>query len=174
MKHARVIQQVDNKFIACLIEDELDGTLDLHDQGGGQQRLILIDQHAADERVRVEKYLKPLCLGYLDAQKGVNTLEIYELDPPFPILLTSGECARLVSSDGIQRELFHWGIRFDTLPPGTSSEDDNKGSGYTQVFVRSVPGVLCDKVTLDSVAFLHLTITKSALFSYLSGTSFGM
>ena len=52
---ARVIGQVDCKFVAC--------TLPGDSTGQREPVLVLTDQHAADERVRVERFLKELCHG---------------------------------------------------------------------------------------------------------------
>lgn len=50
-----VLKQVDRKFICCIVEEK------------GQQHVILIDQHAAHERVRLEKLMQSkyfCCLLY--------------------------------------------------------------------------------------------------------------
>src|SRR6266511_770779 len=58
LRRFEVIDQVDRKFIACRIP-----TRNSHPQGvpailhSPSEVLILIDQHAADERVRVERFL---------------------------------------------------------------------------------------------------------------------
>ena len=51
LRSARVLGQVDAQFIACVLPPD-PGTV------------VLVDQHAADERVRVERFLRELCEGY--------------------------------------------------------------------------------------------------------------
>ena len=55
LKTARVISQVDKKFILICVNDPSN----LHD-GENAELLVLVDQHAADERIRVEGLLADL------------------------------------------------------------------------------------------------------------------
>ncbi|KAJ7437811.1 hypothetical protein B0H11DRAFT_1829727 [Mycena galericulata] len=151
LRSAQVINQVDHKFIACLISDSSGGT----DTAG--RTVILIDQHAADERVRVERFLKELCLGYLSnvnaGDDGGNFLRLRELSPPVPILLSRHEEGQLRDLS-IRQAFRHWGFLFvDISEPGSCDPelgvDAGSTSGYSQVFVRSIPEVIGDKLLLD-------------------------
>ncbi|EMC97518.1 hypothetical protein BAUCODRAFT_40759, partial [Baudoinia panamericana UAMH 10762] len=53
LQQARVIRQVDDKFILCCMPAT--------ESGGDRQTVILVDQHAASERVMLEGLLKELC-----------------------------------------------------------------------------------------------------------------
>lgn len=147
LQSARIISQVDRKFIACLLGD--------HSDRG--HALALIDQHAADERVRVECFLKELCLGFLHDQGEVestkNQVQIRELLPPIPVLLTLREAQQLKGSQSIQAAFGHWGFRFVDLSSAKclDSETDKLNDGdnnlvYTQVLVQGIPEVVGDKV----------------------------
>ncbi|KAF7302005.1 Mismatch repair-related protein [Mycena indigotica] len=130
LQNARVIEQIDRKFVACLIDDTL----------------VLIDQHAADERIRVERFLKELCLGYLAnaAHKEHGGIKTRKLDPPLPVLVTCHEASHLAKQQ-VGIELSHWGFGFvDT------GDKPVESSGYTQVFVDSLPEVVADKLLMDS------------------------
>lgn len=95
--------QVDCKFIACMLEGST---------------LILIDQHAADERVRVERFLKELCLAFLDYDHEESSpvtepaSDTVELDPPVPVLLTHREAAQIVKSKETKKVFERWGVEF--------------------------------------------------------------
>jgi DNA mismatch repair protein MLH3 len=148
LRSARIISQVDQKFIACLLENQ-------SDKG---HALVLIDQHAADERVRVESFLKELCLGFLHDQGKVKgtTVQIRELLPPIPVLLTLREAQQLKDSPPIQAAFRHWGFRFVDLPsvkcrdPEADQVTDGDGNlVYTQVLIQGIPEVVGDKVRAD-------------------------
>ncbi|KZT35570.1 hypothetical protein SISSUDRAFT_157245 [Sistotremastrum suecicum HHB10207 ss-3] len=134
---AQVISQVDTKFIACLIRSS-------PDHGRHQDNLILIDQHAADERVRVERFLDDLCTSYLRGQVQRRTLAPEKL-----ILATECE-RRLLSRDDIREAFSKWGFSFN-LPPVASSGGyglDEESDTYVQVGVESVPDIIGDKLLL--------------------------
>ncbi|KAN0060758.1 hypothetical protein ACQY0O_007416 [Thecaphora frezii] len=99
LSDAEVVGQVDEKFIACLLPTNIDGDEDAEDtnlaaqgrppvKGGpkqrnavleketGDQMLVYIDQHAADERVRYERIIQDY------------------LFPGEPFILNDGEQAR--------------------------------------------------------------------------------
>ncbi|KAJ7693965.1 hypothetical protein B0H17DRAFT_1058803 [Mycena rosella] len=151
LRNAQVINQVDRKFIACLINDSSGGSVD------AGRALVLIDQHAADERVRVERFLKELCLGYLSNvnpdEKRDHHLRLRELSPLVPILLSHHE-ERQLRDPYIRRAFGHWGFSFgDTSPEaGRNAEqgvDAGSTSGYIQLFVQSIPEVVGNKLLLD-------------------------
>ncbi|KAG6910982.1 hypothetical protein DXG01_006036 [Tephrocybe rancida] len=158
LRRAKIISQVDAKFIACLLEEYSDG------DGGNEdptlpssdgQVLVLIDQHAADERVRVERFLKDLCSGFLrnrnssgdDTEHGIP---LKEFSPPVPLLLTQHESRRLKESFKVREAFRHWGFHFnfrDTLHLDDSpTNEEHSESGYTQIAVQSVPEIVSDKV----------------------------
>jgi DNA mismatch repair protein MLH3 len=148
--NAQILNQVDRKFIACLIQDDMDAAI-VCDKGAGGHSLVLIDQHAADERIRVERFLKELCLGFLQHSDPSNGVKTKALSPSVPVLLTLHEALRLADSDTFQRAFECWGVSFDDLPSSNSCPSDGglgdaSGEGYVQVFVKSVPAVVSEKV----------------------------
>ncbi|KAK0206843.1 hypothetical protein DFS33DRAFT_1317462 [Desarmillaria ectypa] len=147
LRNAHVINQVDRKFIACLINDT--GQI----EGGARhgRALVLIDQHAADERIRVERFLKILCSGFLYSQKGgqnkTKMVETRVLSPNIPILLTRHEAIQLACRPQVQRILRHWGFGFCGLDEvGSESEPDSDKSGYTQIMVDTIPELVGNKL----------------------------
>ncbi|KAG2155051.1 uncharacterized protein EDB93DRAFT_1130961 [Suillus bovinus] len=154
---ARVINQVDRKFIACLVD--LDHST--HQEHGKPPNnlaadgstLILIDQHAADERVRVERFLSEICSGFLRHCEGTGGVEVSELSPGVPILLTRHEASRLATIEEVQSAFDRWGVRFEGLAKLTSLESecarDEVSDGYVQVFVRAIPAIVSDKLLMN-------------------------
>ncbi|KAK7062063.1 mismatch repair-related protein [Favolaschia claudopus] len=157
LRNARVVDQVDRKFIACLIDDNASGASSI---STSKRTLVLIDQHAADERVRVERFLKELCLGFLDNVKALGedidrehsrSLRMRELSPPVPILLTQHE-ERQLRNFSFTRSFEHWGFYFVVGPSvelSCEASGMDTGGGYQQVFVRRVPEVVADKLLTD-------------------------
>jgi DNA mismatch repair protein MLH3 len=155
---ARIVNQVDRKFIVCLVEDRLtdDGNIEDYDPSLVGRALVLIDQHAADERVRVERFLKELCQGFLynraHGHDPVNGVRTRELSPPKPLLLTVHEAWRLKNSSDIQQAFLLWGFRFlDLSPTQEPSEDESRDSDvkYMQVRVHAIPEVVANKVWIS-------------------------
>ncbi|KAK1231155.1 DNA mismatch repair protein [Marasmius sp. AFHP31] len=153
LHEAVVINQVDRKFVACALSGGEEETEDT-----GRTTLVLIDQHAADERVRVELFLRDLCLGFLrniDAGPGErdNAVETRHLTPPVLILLTRPEVRRLLSSQEVRDLFWSWGISFskpqiETLDHGEAAggvDGDDSGS-YAQIAVECIPEVVADKL----------------------------
>ena len=163
LRCAEIINQVDNKFIACRITKR--SCLDMSVGDGGRDPyldspiLVLVDQHAADERVRVERLLKDLCLGFLNSQDqtGNNSSAskyafTRDLAPPRPVLLTQHEALSISQSQDIQESFRKWGVRFAELSKVISSSNgasDTSGNiGYLQLYVSAIPDVVGEKVCL--------------------------
>ena len=72
LSRAQVLGQVDNKFVACLVAGC--ANIDPNDSGYSTKKptLILVDQHAADERVRVEVFLKELCSSFVSGKDSIT------------------------------------------------------------------------------------------------------
>ncbi|KAJ7682423.1 hypothetical protein DFH06DRAFT_1161036 [Mycena polygramma] len=150
LRKAQVINQVDCKFIACLIDDSSSAS------ASSTRTLVLVDQHAADERVRVEKFLKELCLGYLSSVNAGPTKDLLrrrDLSPPVPSLLTRQE-VRQLCDPSTRRAFEHWGFHFIDPAVDFSSNPEQgveagSSSGYSQVFVQCIPEVIADKLLSD-------------------------
>ncbi|KAG6817881.1 hypothetical protein H0H87_001713 [Tephrocybe sp. NHM501043] len=153
LRRATIIDQVDAKFIACLIDDHSVGRNEITPSPSTDGRvLILIDQHAADERVRVEGFLTDLCSGYLRNRTGNadHGIQLRKLSPPMPLLLTLHEVRRLRNSSELQDAFRHWGFQFQfrEMRRGDESpiDDADSGSDYAQVMVHTIPEVVSDKL----------------------------
>lgn len=133
LQMAEVLGQVDKKFVSCVIRN------DTISQKGQQKTICLIDQHAADERIRVERFLKQLCLGFLGYQG--RRVETRILEPAKPCVLTTVNSSKLLSSPIIRDRFQKWG--FDVCDRGTALDGKN---GCVEVFFQGLPEILADKV----------------------------
>ncbi|KZT24590.1 hypothetical protein NEOLEDRAFT_1170128 [Neolentinus lepideus HHB14362 ss-1] len=156
LRSAQVINQVDRKFIACLMDaTDPDSSPDetLPSRETDHKQLVLIDQHAADERVRVEHFLEQLCSGFLGGLEGYVG-EVMTLEDPVPVLITRHEAIRLTESKDFQAAFGRWGILFRDLDKITSDDridiygrpDHLDEEAYVQVYVRTVPAIVGQKL----------------------------
>lgn len=136
----KVISQLDRKFIVCVVDATSESNGDSQASDCSKRILVLVDQHAASERVRVEGYLKTLCHHFLDAgHKESQTTFRVKLEPPHPVLLSRREVSMLRSSSQI---LQRWG--FDLSWPEIENRDQNVDQ--EAVLVHSVPQVVGEKL----------------------------
>lgn len=158
--NARVIQQVDDKFIACIIKaartsngtagremGRSDAGSSSPDVGSKVDVLVLIDQHAADERVSVEPIFAELCSGFVS-----DTVETVRLQGVGIVL--SREEGAMLRSPGVREFIARWGIQLsigsskdstDGRHAGDEASGVKTGGGegdYVQVEVQAVPAVL--------------------------------
>ncbi|KAF8914223.1 hypothetical protein CPB84DRAFT_1758748 [Gymnopilus junonius] len=159
LRHTEVINQVDRKFIACRVLKRSSGaTLPYENDNGVSETnsvVVLIDQHAADERVRVERFLKELFLGFLYSQERTGSnqfagVRTKELNPPIPVLLTQHEALTLERSQDTRETLRKWGFGFaelsSALPDSDGVSGPGRSAGYAQILVNSIPEVVSDKL----------------------------
>lgn len=138
----KVINQLDRKFIMCVVDEIRES--DDNGQGSDNPRrmLVLVDQHAASERVRVESFLKTLCHNFLNLESNGNQgADRVELDPPCPVLLSRREASTLRDVQSILRR---W--CFDLSCSESESRDQSTDQDTYEFLVRSVPHVVCEKV----------------------------
>lgn len=144
LRTARVISQVDRKFIACILPGEPSASTPSRRtrpeaRSGGT--LVLIDQHAADERVRVERFLKQVGDGFLSSASDGGGIP-RTLTPSLLLLLTPGEHSQLVGHSRILDAFARWGIelRLPDPPPDPSL------TAPVQIHVDTVPTLLVDRL----------------------------
>ena len=117
---ATILGQVDTKFIACLLHSP-----------SQPRTLVLIDQHAADERVAVEEILRELCQGFM-----TNSIRQTEVSGP-AIVITRQEAEKLASSAYL--DVFaRWGISLALVDIGDGD--------YIQIPIKAVPTILASRL----------------------------
>ncbi|XP_072130920.1 DNA mismatch repair protein Mlh3 isoform X3 [Mobula birostris] len=121
----QVLNQVDNKFIACLINTRLDqGTT------AGNNLLVLVDQHAAHERVRLEQLIS----GSFETVPGTSShrrLCTSTVCPPIEISCTQHETALLRV---YRKQLEAAGVQVEF-----------RDTGGSQVLIRKVPACFIER-----------------------------
>ncbi|KAL8987258.1 MAG: hypothetical protein Q9177_003514 [Variospora cf. flavescens] len=151
LRNATVVAQVDKKFILVLMAPTTGHSAEqlptLHDQ----QILVLIDQHAADERIRVEHLLAELCTpassdtphltSSLGHKPGVATTVL-----PQPLIFEAKhqEYAMLIAH---AQHFAYWGILFDL--DFTHRDPKSLKSSSCKVFVKCLPSVIAERCRLE-------------------------
>ena len=104
LKEAQVLGQVDQKFIACLLNAGQDN----------DQILVLIDQHAAHERIRLEKLLQQIGYYSKSSESSQKTLknQVCSLSPPTEVFFSDNEIDLLLH---FTAEFKKAGINFTTI-----------------------------------------------------------
>jgi DNA mismatch repair protein MLH3 len=173
LRNAMVLGQVDRKFIACVLTSRTDKDDD-HCLISRKNSLVLIDQHAAHERVRVEKFMSELAYSDQAEDPASETRpRRRKVDPPALVLLTTYEAERLAGNSELQDALSMWGIELANLQsmlcqeehsiigyPSEQSRPTADKSSYTQIYIKSVPDLVGDKVNLTR--FLSCTIDSNS------------
>ncbi|KAF9911328.1 DNA mismatch repair protein [Lobosporangium transversale] len=150
LQQAQVVAQLDRKFILCTMDVPDPATKPEFDKNNRAKSLVVVDQHAADERVRVERLMKEMCvcssltftpsLEYpinkqTDSEASIHRLDSMPLIPPLPITLSRREW-RL--ADRYKDWLYRWGIALGksaSLPSMTNSQSPMLNMG------RQEPGM---------------------------------
>ncbi|XP_013398095.1 uncharacterized protein LOC106164657 [Lingula anatina] len=147
-----VVQQIDNKFIACMVS--------LNQECSVPNLLVVIDQHAAHERVRLEDLVKE---NYVDSdQQRILTSCI---DPPEVLTLLPDQ-VRLMQAYRTQLE--NIGIHFQCIE---STKDKVQFSKVPACFVSKEVSELKRKRTSVLVDLLESLVTEQ--LQLLQSTSGG-
>ncbi|KAL8827126.1 MAG: hypothetical protein Q9191_003374 [Dirinaria sp. TL-2023a] len=161
LQAANVLAQIEKKFIfVSMSANTLSQTVE---QGvePGERLLVLIDQHAADERIRVECLLAELCkpvssshelvsskVGAQSLQSAVATTRL-----PQPIMFEiPAREQRLFLVHA--KYLANWGILFDLKPIEPSSREPAKGQ--CRIFVKALPEAIAERCRLDPKLLIQL------------------
>ncbi|KAF2431944.1 hypothetical protein EJ08DRAFT_610156, partial [Tothia fuscella] len=157
LKEAKVIAQVDRKFILVTMA-ATDGGKD--DDADDQTMLVAIDQHAADERCKVEELLNELCkppsnnddstIPPAGQTSGVHTSAI---SPPLLFRISTRE-AELFS---IHTTRFaDWGIIYTTIYP----KDKPDTSQNSTVSIHSLPPPISERCKQEPKLLINLLRTE--------------
>ncbi|KAE9377492.1 hypothetical protein N431DRAFT_365292 [Stipitochalara longipes BDJ] len=153
---AELISQVDNKFILVKLKSVLsEGMANL----GSNNLLVLIDQHAADERIRIETlweefFAPPSANTSMPTALGVR-MSLLDKSIHFDVSIKE---SRLLSK--YKEHFVQWGIIFD-LPSNISQpKSASKGGTMQRLTVHSLPPGIIERCKLDSRLLIDLIRTE--------------
>ena len=140
LRHSEFIAQVDRKFLLVKIPSRAPSR-----RGGDppceSALLVLVDQHAADERCRVEALFR----NYFEAANGVWKARTSELEKPLHFDLSTQEQNLLRR---FRSHFEYWGITYEVAPPEdrTSRGESSRTSRFR---VLSLPPSIVERCRLE-------------------------
>ena len=157
LRQAKVIAQVDKKFILVKMPNG-----DAEHEGGHGEVLVLVDQHATDERVKVEQLFGELCRINAGAQSfqsefGFRSRITYTLLSPHLVFEVSTKEADLLREYAAY--FADWGILYGIEPTATAENS----TGKARVKVKTLPPVIAERSKLEPkvlISFLRSEIWK--------------
>ncbi|KAI2485781.1 DNA mismatch repair protein [Pyrenophora tritici-repentis] len=158
LKNAQVISQVDKKFILVKMQSFAS------EQEAKAGLLVLIDQHAADERVQVESLFRELCTPLPQArayksQLGHGVLVVSTmLEKPMQFAISSRERTHFTTHAA---RFAAWGILYDILVSAFSSSSLEKDKHVLSV--TTLPPAISERCKADPkvlISFLRSTVWK--------------
>ena len=152
LQRAEVVTQVDTKFILVKVPSIIDSAaLDT-----ATDLLVLIDQHAADERCIVESLYSDICTlpSVLEARPGTK-----------PVLLTKPIVAPVTNGEGevlerVSERFLKYKIDYEII---SKSQVPNSRSSGLHVRVKSLPPEIAERCTADPKLIIDILRTEANL-----------
>ncbi|KAK1908432.1 hypothetical protein P3342_009281 [Pyrenophora teres f. teres] len=158
LQNAQVISQVDKKFILVKMQSLAS------EQEAKAGLLVLVDQHAADERVQVETLFRDLCTPLPQAltyksQLGQGVLVVSNmLEKPTQFVISNQESMHFTTHAA---RFAAWGILYDILRSTSSSSSSEKDKHLLSV--TTLPPAISERCKADPkvlISFLRSTVWK--------------
>ncbi|KAG8164009.1 hypothetical protein KVR01_005927 [Diaporthe batatas] len=160
---AELVAQVDNKFILVKLPlDQVNKNQTNPQALSASSSMVLIDQHAADERCRVEGLMN----DYFVYNASCKTWEaVTELLPKPLVFELSGPDRDVLCQS--QAHFAHWGICYDVETPGPGRSLASKNPETTEavrkarVAVRSLPPAILERCRTEPGLLSNLIRTEA-------------
>jgi DNA mismatch repair protein MLH3 len=163
---AEVISQVDKKFILVRMpsspkDRETQSTTDV---------LVLVDQHAADERIKVESLLDELCSGDKSSTQsdyrsklGFSSLVNFAiLETPLQFAVSPQEHGHF---EAFASSFAAWGILYDTTSTASANNRANPIEVTAKLSVTALPPAISERCRADPQ--LLISFLRSAMWRYV-------
>ncbi|EME85031.1 uncharacterized protein MYCFIDRAFT_214925 [Pseudocercospora fijiensis CIRAD86] len=160
LQQARVIAQVDQKFILAKLPDTLD------DSAGKGTSLVLIDQHAASERVILESLFDQLCDVQPPATEtsvSINTTELTNTTRTKPLIFEISTHENDLFAQH-QSHFAAWGIHYHLKPSSSEEQLRQKPSHHTTttLTITSLPTPIAERCS--NTPTLTIDLLRSEIY----------
>lgn len=146
LRSCRIVGQVDKKFLLVKMRRDNKDHDSRWTEDDEMEMLVLIDQHAGDERIRVEQLLRYLCSSpqssvssYRSSLGHQSGVEATVLRPSITLHVSAREGALCIKH---AEELALWGILYDVVQSKTKEDDFS-------VIVRTLPPVIAERCIME-------------------------
>jgi DNA mismatch repair protein MLH3 len=168
LKHAKLVAQVDKKYI--LVKIPHGDAQFLENEGEQREMLVLIDQHAMDERVKVEELFDQLCQVNTEEQAFQSGLGLRSrinctlLSPPLIFEVTAKEAEMLRE---YAAHFADWGILYNIESTPTLGKSTNQ----TAVKVETLSPVIAVRLMFEPKLLISLLRSEIWKLSEIGMTS---
>ena len=158
LSKAKVIAQVDKKFILVRMDASAARNDHEHGKSSTEQLIVFIDQHAADERIRVEELLANLCAAprseactIRSSLNQTSAIDTTLLEKPITFHIQAQEHRLFTTHCG---HFAAWGILFDLIAPfqGSTTVEPPK----YELVIRSLPAAIAERCRIDPKILIEL------------------
>ncbi|GAA6047328.1 hypothetical protein JCM3770_001889 [Rhodotorula araucariae] len=156
---AEFVAQVDAKYLLVRVPAVASPTACASSDSGDDARpagtiLVLVDQHAASERVRVERAYAAVA-GAVARGTQPATAAVH-----VGVVVSAGEYAAV--RDRWQPEFARWGVEVDLAPGAIAAPDADAGAGaYRQLVLTAVPAALAARLASAREPHLAQALVRS-------------
>ena len=155
---AKVIAQVDKKFILINMNITSKRNSIADSSSVSKPFLILVDQHAADERIRIEGLIAELCRKPLlgnsiipDCSHSVSSVMTTLLVKPITFQVQARECTLFTRHAS---HFANWGILYTIGKQ--PAEDTSVRHQWSQLTVKALPEVIAERCRVDVKVLIDL------------------
>jgi DNA mismatch repair protein MLH3 len=151
LSRAAVIAQVDRKFILFKVHTSEGDGHSVDEYKPGPALLVLLDQHAADERCGLERLMQDYFPQPDGEQSGRAVTEI--LDKVLQFELSAAEGALLVR---FGEHFEHWGIIYEVSHPAKSGTQQEGFKKFVKVQVQALPPSILERCRQEPRLLIEL------------------
>ena len=153
LRNAEVISQVDKKYILIKL-NSLNYEVEAGENIQGPL-LVVIDQHAADERIRIEGLMQELCSPQQPNISGDSGIQGIYLEKPLSYIVSKKEITLLQNH---RNHFSDWGISYDISAKVTTTDGEDHGS--QTVIIRCLPPVIAERCKASPKLLIELIRTE--------------
>ena len=159
LESAKVVAQVDKKFILIKLATSLPQQGMDKPKQCIHQTLVLVDQHAADERIRIESLLAELCATATPRSRHLKSSLGFCSAIETTKLLDSIRFAISAQDHGLFKEsasrFARWGILYD-LPQSLRHGSNSESNHAYQMIILTLPGLIAERCRSDPKHLLRI------------------